>query len=244
MVDGSAPSPLRVFSALAVHGALNWSILPRFGAEMATAIETVFAPTSLLGERINGGARFDVIVAIDDYVRSLARVGIVGRPVAVASTCAGIAVARGAVRPSIGTIEALRSALLDARSVAYSRTGASGLFFARLLDRLGIADAVNARATILPEGLTGEALLDGRADLAVQQLSELRSVPGIDVVGPMPAELDSGIVLAAAVHVAAPDPLARHLLAALSGPDAQDAYRRFGLDIPERRYDPTPTELA
>jgi len=75
--------------------------------------------------------------------------------------------------------------------VAYSRIGASGIFFAQLIERMGIASEINARARITPSGFTAERLVSGEADLAVQQISELKLVPGVEIVGPVPLELQS-----------------------------------------------------
>jgi molybdate transport system substrate-binding protein len=97
----------------------------------------------------------------------------------VAETCVdlarsyvGIAVKAGADHPDIATVTALRATLLGAKSVAYSRIGASGIFFAQLIERIGIAHLINARAKIVPSGLTAALLVTGEAELAVQQLSE------------------------------------------------------------------------
>src|SRR6185437_11142847 len=107
------------------------------------------------------------------------------------------AVKAGAAHPDIATEAALGAALLGARSVAYSRLGASGIYFAQLIEQLGIASEVNARATIIPAGFTAEKLLTGEADLAVQQISELMQVGGIEVVGPIPHDLQTPAVFSA-----------------------------------------------
>ena len=100
-----------------------------------------------------------------------------------------MAVKAGAPKPDITTVEQFKATLLKARTVAYSKIGASGIFFAGLLDRLGIAGAV--RSLIVPSGFTAERLITGEADLAIQQISELMMVPGIDVVGPLPPDIQT-----------------------------------------------------
>jgi molybdate transport system substrate-binding protein len=115
----------------------------------------------------------------------------------LARSFVGIAVKAGADHPDIATESALRATLLGARSVAYSRIGASGIFFAQLIERMGIASDVNTRARIIPSGLTAELLLGGEADLAVQQLSELKLVTGAEIVGPLPFPLQSPVVFSA-----------------------------------------------
>ena len=115
----------------------------------------------------------------------------------LARSWVGIAVKAGAAHPDIATEAALRAALLGARSVAYSRLGASGILFAQLIERLGIASDINAKAVIIPQGFTAERLVTGEADLAVQQISELKQVAGIEVVGPIPYELQTPAVFSA-----------------------------------------------
>jgi molybdate transport system substrate-binding protein len=138
-----------------------------------------------------------------------------GTRVDVARSFVGIAVKAGAPKPDIGTLDALRAALLSARSVAYSRIGASGIHFAALIERLGIAAAVNAKAIIVPSGFTAERVVSGEADLAVQQISELMVVPGIEVVGPLPPGAQTVAVFSAG------------LLAASANADAAAAFTRF-----------------
>ena len=81
--------------------------------------------------------------------------------------------------------------------MAYSRIGASGIFFAQLIERMGIAAEINARARIVPSGFTAERLVTGEADLAVQQISELKQVAGVEVVGPIPLQLQTPAVFSA-----------------------------------------------
>jgi molybdate transport system substrate-binding protein len=156
----------------------------------------------------------------------------------VADTCVdlarsyvGIAVKAGAAHPDIATEPALRAALLGARSVAYSRIGASGILFAHLIERLGIASQINARAQIIPQGFTAERLVSGEADLAVQQISELKQVEGIEVVGPVPRELQTPAVFSAGRMVASADAAASNrLLRFLASPEVAPVLRESGLE--------------
>ncbi len=96
-------------------------------------------------------------------------------------------------------MEALVATLRAAKSVCYSRIGASGVFFARLIRRLGIEAEVDAKATIIPGGFTAQWVADGKAQLAVQQLSELMMVPGVEIVAPLPDGAQSASVFSGAV---------------------------------------------
>ena len=143
----------------------------------------------------------------------------------------GVAVAAGAPHPDISGLEAFKRAMTGARSVCYSRAGQSGVHFAPLLERIGIADAVNAKATIIPAGFTAERLVTGEADIAIQQLSELAVVPGVEIVGPLPDEAQKVTTFAAAVMAGSVDrDLAERFVASLTTEAAFAAYDAAGLD--------------
>ena len=137
----------------------------------------------------------------------------------------------GEPHPDIRTETALRAALLDARSIAYSRLGASGILFAKLIERLGIASDVNAKAQIIQQGFTAERLVSGEADLAVQQISELKQIGDIEVVGPIPYELQTPAVFSAGRMAATNKPAeADRLLRFLASPEVAPALRESGLE--------------
>ena len=151
--------------------------------------------------------------------------------VQLAKSFVGIAVKAGAVHPDIATEVALRATLLAARSVAYSKIGASGILFAQLIERLGIAAEINARATIIPSGFTAEKLVSGEADLAVQQISELKQVPGVEVVGSIPRNLQTPAVFSAGIIAASTKAeQAERLLRYLASPEVAPVLRESGLE--------------
>src|ERR1700716_224104 len=178
---------VRLLSTLALMGAVR-SLAGRYQAELGTRIDADFAPTLGLLDRLRGGEAADVVILTREGLDELASEGTVvaDSRVDLARSYVGIAVKAGADHPDIATEPTLRATLLGARSVAYSRIGASGILFAELIERIGIAPAINARARIIPSGFTAELLLTGEADLAVQQISELKLVPGVEGVGPTP----------------------------------------------------------
>src|ERR1700674_210519 len=189
---------VRLLSTLALMGAVR-SLAGRYQAEKGTRIDADFAPTLGLLDRLRGGEAADVVILTREGLDELASEGIVvaDSRVDLARAYVGIAVKAGADHPDIATEPALRATLLGARSIAYSRIGASGIFFAQLIERLGIASEINARARIIPSGLTAALLVGGEADLAVQQISELKQVAGVEVVGPIPRELQTAAVFSA-----------------------------------------------
>jgi molybdate transport system substrate-binding protein len=149
----------------------------------------------------------------------------------LARSFVGIAVRAGHAHPDIGSEAALRTTLLAARSVAYSRLGASGVYFAGLIVRMGIAAEINAKATIVEQGFTAERLVSGEADLAVQQISELKQVAGIEVIGPVPHDLQSPAVFSAGrVTNAKQAEVADRLLRYLASPEVVPVLRQSGLE--------------
>jgi molybdate transport system substrate-binding protein len=221
-----------VLSTLAVQGALP-VLIARFERSAEAKVATDFAPTNGLLSRIKAGEMADVAILTREGIDELVGLGILESVTVVdlVRSLVGIAVRAGARKPDIGTPDALQRALLEAQSIVYSRIGASGVFFARLIERLGIADAVNAKATIIPSGLTGELAARGEVELAVQQLSELMLVPGLDIVGPLPAALQTPTTFSAAVFAnSAGASLAHEFLEALSSSEAAAAFRAAGLE--------------
>ena len=223
---------IRVLSTLALKGAVH-GLASQYQAAGGAPIEADFAPTLALLERLRAGDAADVVILTREGLEQVASEGRV-----VADTCVdlarswvGIAVKAGAAHPDIATEAALHAALLGARSVAYSRLGASGILFAKLIGRLGIASDINARAVIIPQGFTAEKLVTGEADLAIQQISELKQVAGIEVVGPIPYELQTPAVFSAGRMTATNRPdEADRLLRFLASPEAAPALRESGLE--------------
>src|SRR5260370_13677670 len=189
---------VRVLSTLALMGAVR-GLAGRYQAAGGARIDADFAPTLGLLDRLRGGETADVVILTKQALDDLAADGsvVAASCVDLARSFVGIAVKAGVAHPDIATEAALRATLLAARSIAYSRIGASGIFFAQLIDRLGIGSEGNARARIIPSGLTAELLSGGEADLALQQITELQQVAGVGVAGALPRELQTPAVLAA-----------------------------------------------
>jgi molybdate transport system substrate-binding protein len=223
---------IHVLSTLALKGAVG-HLAGQYQAASGTRIDADFAPTLALLDRLRGGESADLVILTREGLDELAREGSV-----VAASCmdlarsyVGIAVKSGAARPDISTQSTLRAALLGARSVAYSRIGASGILFAKLIERLGIAAEINARAKIIPSGFTAESLVTGEADLAVQQISELMQVAGIEVVGPVPRELQTPAVFSAGrMEASKKADRADRLLRYLASPEVAPVLRESGLE--------------
>jgi len=223
---------VRILSTLAVAGAMG-GLSARLEAAAGERVEADFLPTVGLLARIRAGERADLAILTEEGIAALVAEGVLdasGRRDLVRSHI-GFAVKAGAPHPPLEGLEAMRETLLAAPCVAYSRTGASGIAFAALLERLGIAEAVNARARIVPAGFTAELLPTGEASLAVQQVSELLAVPGIELAGRLPREVEVVAVFSAAPFREAARPAAAaRLIRFLASPEAAPALARAGLE--------------
>src|SRR5947209_7061057 len=223
---------IRVLSTLALKGAVH-GLASQYQAAGGAPIEADFAPTLALLERLRAGEAAEVVILTREGLDEVAREGRVAAEscVDLARSWVGIAVKAGAPHPDISTEPALRAALLGARSVAYSRLGASGILFAKLIERMGIAAEVNARATITPSGFTAERLVTGEADLAVQQISELKQVTGVEIVGAIPLKLQTPVVFSAG-RMAASTKIDQsdRLLKYLASPEVARVLRDTGLE--------------
>jgi molybdate transport system substrate-binding protein len=218
-------------STLAVELALQSALLPAWRAT-GRDVDVQWSPTGVLIERVRAGERGDVLIAIDQPIAQLVEQGVLRagsvRPLARASF--GLGVKQGTPRPDISTPERFRAALVAARSVAYSLTGASGIHFQDVMERLDLTETAGAKATAIHAGFTADRVIAGDADLAVQQISELMSIDGIDVVGPFPEPYQKHTDFSAAIFSDSPSAEeAEAFLDHLTDATAADVYARSGL---------------
>ena len=223
---------IRMLSTLGLMGAMR-SLASAYETATGVRIDADFAPTLALLKRLRDGEAADLVILTREGLDEMIGEGRVaaGSAADLARSFVGIAVRAGQTHPDISSEAALRKSLLAARSVAYSRLGASGVYFAQLIQRWGIAAEINAKATIVEQGFTAQRLVSGEADLAVQQISELKQVDGIEVVGPIPHELQTPAVFSAgrmanAKHADAADRLLRYL----ASPEVVPVLRQSGLE--------------
>ncbi len=152
-------------------------------------------------QRIRGGLQGDIVVLGADAVDKLAKANIVDaqsvRP--FARSRVGVGVKAGVPHPDISSVDAFRRALLDAASIAHTVHGASGMYVPVLLERLGIAEEVKAKTVTRPGGFIGRVVVTGEAEIALQQIAELLAVPGLELVGPLPDEIQKIFLTCAAV---------------------------------------------
>ena len=184
------------------------------------------------------GEAFDVVIVTQEGVDALARQGKVDARSAqpLARVGIGAAVREGAAKPKIGTADEFRQALLGARAIAYidpAAGGSSGIYLSQLFERMGIADQIKRKAVLVDGGLVADRLADGRADMALQQMSELMGVPGVTVLGTIPQEYQHFTTYVAAIGGASADKAAaRALIEQLQGASARRFAAEHGMQPP------------
>jgi molybdate transport system substrate-binding protein len=217
-IDAAATS-IEVLSTLALRGVLL-EIADEFRALTGLAFTATYKSTNAVLNLIADGASADMTIITREAIDRLVGEGIIvdGSTADLAQSAVGLAVRAGAPKPDISTVAALRRTLLETKSIAFTRLGASGVHFASVIERLGIADDVRRKAHI-GDAYIGEVVARGEAEMAVQQISELMPVKGIDIVGPLPDDVQKISVFAAGIFRAARNPdAAKKLIAHLAEP--------------------------
>jgi molybdate transport system substrate-binding protein len=213
------------------------ALAPQFEKETGNKLLITFQTVGAHLSAIRGGTEdFDVAILTPDAIVALVKEGkaVPDTSANLAKVGVGVVVKTGAPLPDISTVEAFKRTLLAAKSVAYidpKAGGSSGIYVAQLLQRLGIADAVNAKAVLVHGGAVADHVADGEAEIGVHQISEILPVAGATLVGPLPAEIQNFTVYAAGVGSAAKDAAAaRALVKFLSGPHAVPIIKSKGME--------------
>jgi molybdate transport system substrate-binding protein len=230
----AAAAQLTVFASSAVTAAMQ-ALAPQFERDTGTKLSLHYDTTNALKSGIDNGTAFDIAILTTAASEALIDSGkILSKDShAITRSEIGVAVRAGAPKPDIGSADAFKAALLSARSVAFTATGASGTYFAGLLQRMDIAEAVNAKALRPQGGAVGELVARGEAELGIQQISELLPVAGITYVGPLPPEYQNYTVFSASLGAHATDARAgRVLIAFLSTPAARKVFMANGMEPP------------
>jgi molybdate transport system substrate-binding protein len=227
---------MKVFSSIAVQPAVE-VLLPDFirDSGIRPVIDWNTAPAFV--KRLQAGETADLLILNRAGMDIMQRDGriLAGSEAALASSPAALAVKAGAPHPDISTGEALKRTLLAARSISYTDPkagGASGIHFAKVIERMGIAREINAKNRFPPAGgLSGRFLPTGEVEIAIQQIPELKQVAGLSIVGPLPAPYDLVTVFVAGVERASAKVReAKAFLDFLRTPAALAIFREKGLD--------------
>jgi molybdate transport system substrate-binding protein len=208
-------------------------LVPIFERASGHKVAINFLSGSVLPVKLKEGAQADVVVTTPATIDDLVAAGrvVANTRVDFVRSGAGVAVRAGAPKPNVATPEALKAALLAAKTVGYSQ-GPSGVHFMTVLERLGITDQVKAKGVVPPLGTrVGTLVAEGKADIGVQQITELLQIPGIDFVGPLPKELQANIVYATATPTSAKEKAgAAALVKFLASEPALPVIKKVGLE--------------
>ncbi|WP_298931969.1 substrate-binding domain-containing protein [uncultured Ramlibacter sp.] len=208
------------------------AMAPGFEARTGHKLDIQNDTAGALAKRISGGEAFDLVVLTPAAMQPLGSV-LAGSPMPLARVAIGVAVKTGAPQPALATVDDFKQAVLAARKLAYidpAAGGSSGIYLDGLFQRMGIADAVRAKAVLVPGGLVAERLVSGEADLAIHQVSEILPVAGVTLVGPLPEAIQNYTSYAGAVSARAAQPeAARALLALLASPEAAQVLSGKGM---------------
>jgi molybdate transport system substrate-binding protein len=237
-VGAAAAAEIKVLSAGALRPVLP-GLAELFQRETGQVVMLAFGTAGAVRQKTAAGEPADVVIATDIGIDELVRQGHVaaGTRTDIARVGMGVAIRQGTPLPDISSTEAFRQALLAARSIVYNdpAIGAtSGIHFAGVLERLGIAEAVKDKTVLWPGGYAAEAVATGRADLCVHQISEILPVKGVTLVGPLPRDLQKITTYSAGVLArgAMPD-AARAFIAFLARPAFKPTFAEAGLDYRE-----------
>ncbi|MGB9364462.1 MAG: molybdate ABC transporter substrate-binding protein [Xanthobacteraceae bacterium] len=214
----------------------TWEELrPKFEAA-GHKLTIVYAPSGAIAKRVSEGEAADLLVSTPAGIDSLIKAGKVldGTNTPIANSPMGVAVLKGAPKPDVSTPDAFKRALLAAKAVAYTDPasgGASGAHMAKVLDRLGIASEVNAKAKLGRGTPVANFLVSGEADIAIQQMPELLHVKGAEVIGPLPGDLQNVTTFAAGIPSgSAQAETAKALIRFLQTPESGVVMKKYGLD--------------
>jgi molybdate transport system substrate-binding protein len=239
LVSTYATADLSIISSTGVSSIMH-ELIPAYERATGQRVSISYDTSNIIMDRLKRGESADLVILTAPLIDNLTQQGRLqaGSRTDMAKSGIGVAVKAGAPRPDISSVEAFRQTLLDTPSVAFTGTGASGQYFAGLVEKMGIGAEVKQKAKIPAGGLVAELVVKGEAALAIQMISELKAVPGADYVGPLPAPMQLYTVFSAGLMAQAKDPAAAKLmLDFMKKPQAQAIYLAKGMETVGRIND-------
>ena len=225
---------IKVLSARAPQMALQ-KLFAGFTDATGHAVTASYGTVGAISERFAAGEAADLLIVSPAALKDLGHALVPGSEASVARAGLAVCIRDGALAPDIATPDSFTAALVAARSISYSDPTAGGsaaAYFAKLLERLGVAAAVNAKAKLGRNGHhVAELVADGTAELGISFLSELVAIKGVTIAGPLPAALQNYTVYAAAIPAASKvADAAQALIASITRVEADAAWRAAGLE--------------
>jgi molybdate transport system substrate-binding protein len=222
----------------AAYLSLSETFAKSSGHTFVTATTTMGVGSESIPSRLAAGESVDIVIVASDALEQLTADGRIvrGSRLDLARSSIAMAVRKGAPRPDISSVEALKRTLLSAKSVAYSASVSGDYLVRELFPRLGIADQMRGKAQRIERERVGAVVARGDAEIGFQQVSELRPIPDIEIVGLLPGDTQRVTVFSAGIAESSKHPdAARAFLAFLVSPAAQQVIESTGLEsLPHR----------
>jgi molybdate transport system substrate-binding protein len=230
--DIANAAEIKIFSTRAIATVLD-KVGPEFERTTGHRLNITTDIAIRMVRRIRDGEPFDFLVAAPGQMDALIKEGTIIPETRTDLTRSGIGVEvrAGAPKPDISSVEAFKRALLNAKSIVYLREGQSGVYLAGMLERLGIADAIKAKVTRPETDIVSELVAKGEIELGMIVITQILTTPGVELVGPLPAEIQSYITFTGGVSTASREPnAAKELIKFLTGPAALPVIRAQGME--------------
>jgi molybdate transport system substrate-binding protein len=230
----AAAAELKIFGSRVTRMVVG-DVGPSFEQATGNKLTVVTDVAAVMKRRIEQGEPFDLAVLVDFQADELIREGrlVPGSRADVMKAGIGVAIKRGAVKPDISTVAAFRQTLLDAKSVTYLKEGASTRHLVKVLAELGIADALESKTIMPPTESVSEMVAAGEAEIGIIVIPNILSVPGAELVGPLPDEIQSWITFTAAVSAQSDNQsAAREVIRLMRSPAGVQSIRKNGMEIP------------
>ena len=208
------------------------ALVPNYERQTGNHVTVDNGTTGELKKRIEGGEAFDIVVITPEVVDQMIASGKVaaGSQVKLASVGIGVVVKEGAPKPDISTADAFKHALLNAKSVGFTAAGASGAYLKSLFEKLGITEELQPKLKLLP-GPAGAAVANGEVEVGMTQISEILPYANAELVGPLPAEIQSYTHFSAGISAANKDAAAASaLIKFLTAPSAATVFKAKGME--------------
>jgi len=224
---------LRVYTSDGFKPALQ-ALIPQIEHALGRKVSPEFDASNVLQKKIESGERFDVAILAAGNIDALIKQGklAAGTRAELGRAGIGVGLRAGAPKPDIGTPQAMKRLLLSAQSIEFNRDGASAVHINEMVERLGIAE--KAKPKFVLTGAPGQPQMDvaaGKSEMVITLIPEIKDFPGLELVGPLPADLQSYINFSAAVAKDSPDQEAsRALIKFISSPSVVPTLKQKGID--------------
>jgi len=233
LLSGAAgAAEIKVLSTQATEEAYK-ELVPQFEKASGHKVTTVFTGTLDALKRLGNGEAYDLLIMARQQIDELSQSGkvVAGSRTDIAKSGVGVAVGKGKPKPDISTVDALKKSLLAAKSIGYS-TGPSGVYVISMFQKMGIADEIKTKLKQTPTGVfVGSIIASGEAEIGFQQVSELSFFPGIDYVGPIPAEVQLITIFSAGIPAGTKQAdAAKALVSFITAPATAAIFKKHALD--------------